>query len=156
MNITRKIRSALAAVLCMGMLTACQSAPQVSAPESASSAAESASAADSSTSAEPTAQAQPTVEPENSTAPSAEPEEETPDVVRIAALKGPTAMGMIKLMDDESENSACEFTIAGSADELTPAIIQGNVDIACIGCLQQNAGRREGACRQHAGSALHS
>ena len=48
MSITRKIRSALAAVLCMGMLTACQSAPQVSAPESDSSAAESASAADSS------------------------------------------------------------------------------------------------------------
>lgn len=132
MSITRKIRSALAAVLCMGMLTACQSAPQVSAPESASSAAESASAADSSTSAEPTAQAQLTAEPENSTAPSAEPEEETPDVVRIAALKGPTAMGMIKLMDDESENSAYEFTIAGAADELTPAIIQGNVDIACV------------------------
>ena len=132
MSITRKIRSALAAFLCMGMLTACQSAPQVSAPESASSAVESASAADSSTSAEPTAQAHPTAEPENSTAPSAEPEEETPDVVRIAALKGPTAMGMIKLMDDESENSACEFTIAGAADELTPAIIQGNVDIACV------------------------
>lgn len=126
MSITRKIRSALAAVLCMGMLTACQSAPQVSAPESASSAAESVSAADSS------ADAQPTAEPENSTAPSAGAEEETPDVVRIAALKGPTAMGMIKLMDDESENSACEFTIAGAADELTPAIIQGNVDIACV------------------------
>ena len=47
MSITRKIRSALAAVLCMGMLTACQSAPQVSAPESDSSAAESVSAADS-------------------------------------------------------------------------------------------------------------
>ena len=60
------------------------------------------------------ADAEPTAEPENSTAPSAEPEEETPDVVRIAALKGPTAMGMIKLMDDESENSACEFTIAGA------------------------------------------
>lgn len=96
MSITSKIRSAFAAVLCMGMLTACQSAPQVSAPESDSSAAESASAADSSADAEPTA------EPENSTAPSAGSEGETPDVVRIAALKGPTAMGMIKLMDDES------------------------------------------------------
>ena len=53
MSITRKIRSALAAVLCMGMLTACQSAPQVSAPESASSAAESVSAADSSADAQP-------------------------------------------------------------------------------------------------------
>ena len=95
MSITRKIRSALAAVLCMGMLTACQSAPQVSAPESASSAAESVSAADSS------ADAQPTAEPENSTAPSAGAEEETPDVVRIAALKGPTAMG-VPGVDDNS------------------------------------------------------
>lgn len=126
MSITRKIKSILAAVLCMGMLAGC-SAPQSdsssqSAPESTSDTAST------------TGEKQPTAEaPAESNAESA-PEEDiaSPDVIRVAALKGPTAMGMIKLMDDESENSGFEFTIAGAADELTPAIIQGKVDIACV------------------------
>ena len=65
---------------------------------------------------------------------SAVPTEEpaAPEVVNVAALKGPTAMGMIKLMDDESENSSFNFTISGAADEITPALIQGNIDIACV------------------------
>lgn len=56
----------------------------------------------------------------------------SPEEIRVAALKGPTAMGMIKLMDDESESTQFQFTVAGSADELTPGIIQGNIDIACV------------------------
>ena len=35
-------------------------------------------------------------------------------------------------MDDNSENSGFEFTIAGAADEITPALVQGNTDIACV------------------------
>lgn len=132
MSISRKLKSALAAVLCMGMLTACQSAPQSSAEESAAN-----SAASANTPTTQETQSDPTSEPEQpiptaESAPTAEQQPETPDVIRVAALKGPTAMGMIKMMDDESENSGYEFTIAGAADELTPAIIQGNVDIACV------------------------
>ncbi len=42
-------------------------------------------------------------------------------------------MGMTKLMDDdEKENLPYEFTIAASADELSPLIAQGKVDIACV------------------------
>ena len=132
MSITRKIKSALAAVLCMGMLAGCastttSSSPESSAPQSAadSSAAENSTAEDVSTAApesKPTAEAAPTAE----AGPAA------PDVIRVAALKGPTAMGMIKLMDDNSENRGFEFTIAGAADEITPSIIQGNTDIACV------------------------
>lgn len=56
--------------------------------------------------------------------------------IRVAALKGPTAMGMVKLMDD-SDNDATEtnhytVTIAGAADEITPSLIQGEVDIAAV------------------------
>lgn len=42
-------------------------------------------------------------------------------------------MGMTKLMDDdEKENLPYEFTIAAAADELSPLIAQGKVDIACV------------------------
>lgn len=133
MSITRKLRSALAAVLCLGMLTACQSAPQGSTVESAADDAASSAAEVKTAEAADTVSDQTSAQPEETTAePSVPAEVEAPEVIRVAALKGPTAMGMIKLMDDESGNEQYEFTIAGAADELTPAIIQGNVDIACV------------------------
>ena len=128
MSIARKLKSALAAVLCMGMLTACQTAPQSSAAGSSE-----APARETQEQAAPTAETEPTAETsEPAAVPTAENETEAPELIRVAALKGPTAMGMIKLMDDESENPGCEFTIAGAADELTPGIIQENIDIACV------------------------
>ncbi len=57
--------------------------------------------------------------------------------VRVAALKGPTAMGLVKLMD-ESENESEElknsytFQIEASPDAVTPLIAKNDVDIACI------------------------
>ena len=57
--------------------------------------------------------------------------------VRVAALKGPTAMGLVKLMDeaesipDELENSY-SFVIESAPDAVTPLIAKGEVDIACI------------------------
>lgn len=132
MSITRKLRAALAAVLCLGMLTACQGG-QSAASSTESSAAESAAGTAQETQ-ETQEQAASTAEsqPAESAAASAETEISLPELIRVAALKGPTAMGMIKLMDDESENPRYEFTIAGAADEITPAIIQGNIDIACV------------------------
>lgn len=128
MSITRKIKGALAAVLCMGMFAGCASTTS-SAPESAPQSAADSSAVEVSVAEDVTSapEAAPTAE-----APTAETEPAAPDVIRVAALKGPTAMGMIKLMDDNSENTGFEFTIAGAADEITPSIIQGNTDIACV------------------------
>ena len=66
-----------------------------------------------------------------------QPPETTPASYRIAALKGPTAMGLVKLMQDaaggtvESGNTY-DFTLAGSADEVTPALIKGELDMAAI------------------------
>ena len=67
---------------------------------------------------------------------------------RIAALKGPTAMGLVKLMKDNDEMTGAllssvkpyegevgnlyTFTLAGSADEVTPALIKGELDMACV------------------------
>ena len=55
--------------------------------------------------------------------------------VRVASLKGPTSMGLVKLMEDcAAEDGAvkCEFTVAGSADEITPKFIQGDFDIVSV------------------------
>lgn len=50
---------------------------------------------------------------------------------RVAALKGPTAMGMVKMMEDDAgENYA--FEILASADEITPRLTQGELDIAAL------------------------
>lgn len=48
----------------------------------------------------------------------------------IAALKGPTAMGMVQMMRDKSDSY--EFTLAASADEVTPKLIKGEIDIAAV------------------------
>ena len=50
---------------------------------------------------------------------------------RVAALKGPTAMGMVKMMhDDAGENYT--FEILAAADEITPRLTQGELDIAAL------------------------
>ena len=56
--------------------------------------------------------------------------------INIAALKGPTAMGMIKFMDDADNGALTDnnynFTICAAADEITPKLIQGEYDIAAV------------------------
>ena len=57
-----------------------------------------------------------------------------PVVARVASLKGPTSMGMVKFIKDEetSKDKAYEFTIANSVDEITPKLVKGEVDIAAV------------------------
>ncbi len=57
---------------------------------------------------------------------------EEPYVLRVASLKGPTTMGMVKMMDDASENY--EFNMYGAADEIVGLITNGDVDVANIPC----------------------
>lgn len=56
--------------------------------------------------------------------------------VNAMALKGPTAMGMVELMNEvDSGNVDTEnysFEIAASADEVTPKLVQGEADIAAV------------------------
>ena len=68
-------------------------------------------------------------------APPQEDEAETPVTMRVAALKGPTAMGLVKVMHDDPHSAlgpSYEFTLAGSADEVTPSLMKGDLDIACV------------------------
>lgn len=56
----------------------------------------------------------------------------------VAAMKGPTAIGMAHLMQeqdalaDDGKKPAYEFTVAATADELVPRVAAGEFDIACV------------------------
>ncbi len=55
--------------------------------------------------------------------------------VRVGAMKGPTSMGLLFLMEEneqgESEN-AYKFQMATAADELLPLMVKGELDIALV------------------------
>lgn len=57
-------------------------------------------------------------------------------VVNVAALKGPTAMGMVQFMheSDSGADMECDyqFSIAAAADEITPLLAKGELDIAAV------------------------
>jgi len=117
----------IAIILCFGVLAGCQTsntAPQAQAPSTAPVASVTPSAAPSTT---------PSAEP----APSPSPIPEAPDmpeVVKVSALRGPTAMGMVKLMKDAEDGETelnYEFSLA-TIDELTPLVSKGELDIAAI------------------------
>lgn len=75
-------------------------------------------------------------------------EEPVSESYSIAALKGPTAMGLVKLMSDTDEKAAqmldsskpyegevgnlYTFTLAASADEVSPLLMKGELDMACV------------------------
>ena len=57
--------------------------------------------------------------------------------VNIAAMKGPTALGMLKIMEDAGAGTTAnnyKFTIAGTADEITASLIKGDIPIAAVPC----------------------
>jgi len=56
-------------------------------------------------------------------------------VIRIGGLKGPTTMGLVKLMEDFSDKkTACnyDFKVEAAADALTPLLIKGELDMIAI------------------------
>lgn len=68
-------------------------------------------------------------------APSAEIDTKEPVKMRVAALMGPTGMGMVELMEKSEQGEALhdyEFSIMGSPDDLVGRIISGEVDIAAV------------------------
>ncbi len=53
----------------------------------------------------------------------------------VAVLSGPTGMGAVKVMQDAQDGTTANnytFTVASSPDELTPSIINGEFQIACV------------------------
>ena len=84
---------------------------------------------------------QPALEEQNAQEDAGEAEkEDTSDArervtVRIASLKGPTTMGLVKLwqqQEDGSNQGDYEFMMMTGADEIMPQMIKGEVDIALL------------------------
>lgn len=125
----RKLLSmAAAAALSLSLLTACSSGSQTASTTAAGTTAAETAAAET-TAAETTAAE--TTAAETATAGASGDE----TVIRVGGLKGPTTMGLVKLMDDAengvSENNY-EFTMVTAADELTAMVASGKVDIALL------------------------
>lgn len=135
----KKILSGVMAALCALSLSACgdigsSSSTESSNSESAavSSVIENSSSVTSSSSAKKPAASTPasTTSEETSDVPT-----ENDGKLKIVALKGPTAMGLVKLMQDNEEageNAKYEFEIKASPDEISPMVAQGSADIFCV------------------------
>ncbi len=55
--------------------------------------------------------------------------------INVASLKGPTTMGLVKLMDDATKGVGKQddkVTMYGSPDEVVPLVVQGKVDVALL------------------------
>ncbi len=55
--------------------------------------------------------------------------------IRVGSLKGPTSMGLLRLMDQAEKQESFndyEFTMTASADELLPAVVAGDLDIVLV------------------------
>lgn len=56
--------------------------------------------------------------------------------ISVAALKGPTAMGMVALMKESEKGpvggNSYSFTLEGAPDAITPKLIKGEYDIAAV------------------------
>lgn len=116
----------LAAVLCMAVITGCSSNNSQETTQAA---------------ATPAATQTETVPPsteklsESETQAQAAPAGDAGDVIRIGGLKGPTSMGMVKLMQDAEDGitaNSYEFTITALVDEMTAKLIQGELDMAAL------------------------
>lgn len=141
MKIKNRIKGIAAMLLCMGLLTACagndtssdsQSASDNSSVVSVADSSDVSSDADSSADDDESSSASESDAVSDTSSETSQPQTEAPESIRVTAMKGPTAMGMTKLMSDSEKNGyAYDFTIAAAADEISPLVIQGNTDIVC-------------------------
>ncbi len=56
-------------------------------------------------------------------------------LIRVAGMKGPTSIGLVGVMENNSlgkNSNKYEFTLAGSADEITPKLLKGELDMAAV------------------------
>lgn len=57
--------------------------------------------------------------------------------INIASLKGPTSIGLVKLFSDSDEGTTVNkynYSIYGTADEITTGIVKGELDAAAVPC----------------------
>ena len=139
MKLKKLVSSVLAAALCALSLTGCSnggnssgsSITESSAKTESSAAGGESSASESST---PDSSAPENSSPDSSASESSSPDhtEPTKAEVRIVALKGPTAMGLTKMVDDGSSKIDYKLDIKAAPDEISPMVAQGSADIFCV------------------------
>ncbi len=64
-------------------------------------------------------------------------EAETRATIEIGSLKGPTTMGMVKLMNDSEQGltrNNYQVSMYGTADEIVTGIVSGKIDAAAVPC----------------------
>lgn len=126
MKMKKILTGVLAAMLCVTGLTACTNSADSNTSdstgsESSSETSDVTSSSESSTESTDDTSSQPAAEPV------------APVEMNIVALKGPTAMGLTKLMSDsETADNGYNFKIVAAPDEVTTMVANGSVDIACI------------------------
>lgn len=124
----RKLRIILIMFLLCGLMTACTGNPS-------SQKADNTVTPENTDAPQSEEAAQVTVQP--TTAAAQENTSSDTTVMRIAALKGPTAIGMVKLMMDSDLSSAAKqytFSISGTADEISTGLVKGDYDVAALPC----------------------
>lgn len=115
----------ISAVLALGMLASCGTAPASTAQSTSQKDASSQQAVVSQSGASTSSSSAASVPAAERTA------------FRIASLKGPTTMGLVKLMQDKEDGTArhdYNVTMYGAADEIAPQLIKGDIDVALVPC----------------------
>lgn len=54
------------------------------------------------------------------------------ETVRVGSLKGPTSMGLVRMMDEEKDDNTYSFEMAAAADEIAGKFTSGDLDIALV------------------------
>jgi NitT/TauT family transport system substrate-binding protein len=87
--------------------------------------------------AENTAETTADASTENTDDSSKKPQETSPVKINVASLKGPTTIGMSKLIEDSKSGEALndyDFNMYGTADEIVPKLVNNEIDIALVPC----------------------
>ena len=143
MKMMRTLKSTVAALLCAALLTGCAGGNTSSDSSAATNEASAVVTTEASTAQaddKATAEAAVTVEdivtaeaPETADTETVDTEISYPESINVLAMKGPTAMGMTQLMDeDETKGYPYEFSITAAVDEIAPTVIKGEADIICV------------------------
>lgn len=80
---------------------------------------------------QPAASSSAAAQPENSSSTASASQQQ----MRVGVLKGPTGLGMLQVMENNSQNTAANkysFTVAGSPDEAVAKLVSGELDAAAV------------------------
>lgn len=134
MNIKRLLALVLATLLALTAFSACDNDTAESDADSFS-VTESTDVSSISTSESDDGSAESVESSDESVVSATESEIKDSTVIRIGGLKGPTTMGLVKLMEDAANgNTDCNyaFTVEAAADAITPLLVKGELDVIAI------------------------